>query len=409
MVTRLRPTTLAEVRDAVRDGPPRLLIAGSGTAAEWGGTPSPHDAVLDVTGLDGVLTYQPSDLTVAVKAGTPLAALQEVLAENGQQVGLDAARIPRGATVGGLLATADGGPARHAYGTLRDCVIGITVVLADGTVARSGGQVIKNVAGYDLAKLFHGSLGTLGVIAEVTLRLHPLAEASCTVAAACTPGRSLELADRMMREALEPVALEWYDGRLLARFDGSRAGVARRARAAGFDQADPSVWQAVAAVSLGEPGDTVFRLGTLPGLWPWVADLVGALTGCRPGPQQQCRGRDSYGAAGGRQPRGVAPAAGGNRWPGRQHGRSAPWGGHAGVGPAAGIRGRDAGRQAAVRPVGPLRRRKVHPMDLNSFDETNPPRRELLDDCVHCGFCLPSCPTYLLDGRRWTRPVAVST
>ncbi|MCQ9185212.1 FAD-binding protein [Streptomyces sp. IBSBF 2953] len=276
MVTRLRPTTLVELRDAVRDGPRRLLITGAGTAAEWGGTPAPYDAVLDVTGLNAVLAYQPSDLTVTVQAGLPLAALQEILAAKGQQVALDAGRIARGATVGGLLATADGGPARHTYGTLRDCVIGVTVVLADGTVARSGGQVIKNVAGYDLAKLFHGSLGTLGVIAEVTLRLHPLAAASCTVAAACTPERSLELAGRMMRDGLEPVALEWYDGRLLARFDGTASGVTRRARATGFEEAEPSVWREVADVSLGEPGDTVFRSGTLPGLWPWVAARVRA-------------------------------------------------------------------------------------------------------------------------------------
>ncbi|MFI6377102.1 FAD-binding oxidoreductase [Streptomyces sp. NPDC050546] len=278
----MRPATLAELRDAVREGPPRLLIAGAGTAAEWGGAPSPADAVLDVTGLNDVLAYQPSDLTVTVQAGLPLTALQETLAAKGQRVALDAGRTAHGATIGGLLATGDAGPSRHAYGTLRDCVIGVTVVLGDGTVARSGGRVIKNVAGYDLAKLFHGSLGTLGVVAEVTLRLHPLAEASCTVAAHCTPERSLGPADRLVRDGLEPVALEWYDGRLLARFEGTSAGAARRARATGFEEADPSVWDEVARVSLGDPGDTVFRIGALPGLWPWVAERVGTAAGSAP-------------------------------------------------------------------------------------------------------------------------------
>lgn len=281
-MTLLRPESLAELREAVRAAPPRLLITGAGTAADWGGTPSPHDAVLDVTGLDGVLAYEPSDLTVTVQAGLPLAALQEVLASKGQRVALDAGRIAHGATVGGLLATGDAGPARHTYGTLRDCVIGLTVVLADGTVARSGGRVIKNVAGYDLAKLFHGSLGTLGVIAEVTLRLHPLAEASCTVAAVCAPEQSLLLADRLMRDGLEPVALEWYDGRLLARFEGTAAGVTRRARATGCEEADPAVWDEVAGVPQGEPGDTVFRIGALPSLWPWVAGRVGTAAGSPP-------------------------------------------------------------------------------------------------------------------------------
>lgn len=271
-MTRLRPTGLAELSEAMRAGHRRLLIAGAGTAAGWGGTTSDVDAVLDTTGLTGVLAYEPADMTVAVRAGTPLADLQEVLAGHGQRIALDAARVPLGATVGGLLATADGGPARHAYGTLRDTVIGITVVLADGTVARSGGHVIKNVAGYDLAKLFHGSLGTLGVVAEVVLRVYPIPPVTRTVAVACTPAEGFDLAGRMVAEALEPAALEWFAGRLLARFEGTPEGVARRA--AGHDEVDPAIWQEVAAVAVGEPGDTVFRSGTLPSRLPWFADRL---------------------------------------------------------------------------------------------------------------------------------------
>lgn len=282
MVTRLSPSTLAALREAILDGPPRLLITGAGTAAEWGGRPTACDAVLDVTGLTGVLAYEPSDLVVSVRAGTPLAELQEILGAKGQRVALDTARIARGATVGGLLATADGGPDRHVHGTLRDSVIGITVVLADGTVARSGGTVIKNVAGYDLAKLFHGSLGTLGVIAEVTLKVQPLPDAVRTVTTECTPRQSLAVAGRLLREAWEPVALQWYDGRLLARFEGTAPGVRRRVEATGFAEADPALWQDVAAVSEGLSGDLVFRAGTLPSLWPWLATRVAALGGSRP-------------------------------------------------------------------------------------------------------------------------------
>jgi glycolate oxidase FAD binding subunit len=139
---------------------------------------------------------------VSVRAGTPLRALQDELAPHGQHVSLDAARIADGATLGGLVATGDAGPAALVRGSLRDLVIGVTVVLADGTVARSGGHVIKNVAGYDLAKLLHGSHGTLAVLAEVVLRLHPLPQRTATLAvdapladaaelaAACWPGRS---------------------------------------------------------------------------------------------------------------------------------------------------------------------------------------------------------------------------
>jgi glycolate oxidase FAD binding subunit len=277
MVTKLRPTDLAGLSEAIRAGHPRMLVAGAGTAAGWGGTPSDVDAVLDTTGLTGVLAYEPADMTVAVRAGTPLADLQEVLAGHGQRIALDAARIPLGATVGGLLATADGGPARHAYGTLRDTVIGITVVLADGTVARSGGRVIKNVAGYDLAKLFHGSLGTLGVVAEVVLRVYPIPPVIRTVAVQCSPAEGFDLAGRIVADALEPAALEWSAGHLLARFEGTAEGVARRA--AGHPEVDPAVWQEVAAVAVGEPGDTVFRSGTLPSRLPWFADRLHELAG----------------------------------------------------------------------------------------------------------------------------------
>jgi glycolate oxidase FAD binding subunit len=276
MVTRRRPTDLAQLSEAVRDGR-RLLVAGAGTAAGWGGTPADVDTVLDTTGLDGIRSYQPADMTVAIRAGMPLAALQQALAEHGQRIALDAARIPLGATVGGLIATADGGPARHAYGTLRDMVIGITVVLADGTVARSGGHVIKNVAGYDLAKLLHGSLGTLGVIAEAVLRVYPIPKAARTVAVECTAAEGFDLAGQIVAKSVEPTTLEWFGGRLLARFDGTQAGVARRA--AGFEEVDPAVWQDVAAVAVGEPGDTVFRVGLLPSLSPWFAARLDKLAG----------------------------------------------------------------------------------------------------------------------------------
>jgi glycolate oxidase FAD binding subunit len=279
MVTRLRPTDLAELSEAMRAGHRRLLIAGSGTAAGWGGTPSDVDAVLDTTGLDGVLAYEPADMTASVRAGTALADLQKVLAGHGQRVALDAARVPLGATVGGLLATGDGGPARHGYGTLRDTVIGVTVVLADGTVAHAGGHVIKNVAGYDLAKLFHGSLGTLGAIAEVVLRVYPVPPVTRTVAVPCSPAEGLELAVRLMADSLEPAALEWFGGRLLVRFEGTAEGVARRAAAVGHDEVDPAVWREVAAVAVGADGDTVFRCGTLPSRLPWFAARLSDLAG----------------------------------------------------------------------------------------------------------------------------------
>lgn len=273
----LRPTGLAELRDALVDSKGRrLTVAGRGSAADWGGEPM-HDAVLDTTAMNGLIAYNPTDMTVAVQAGLPFAALQETLAGNAQWVALDPARA---GTVGGLVATADAGPVRHTFGASRDSVIGVTVVLADGTVARSGGHVIKNVAGYDLAKLFHGSLGTLGVLAEIVLRVHPRPAATATLAVPCDAATAFDLGGRLIHASLEPVAVEWCDGTLLVRFDGTAGGVAdrlRRARAvAGADAAEaaPGAWTSVADLVRGDAGDTVVRLGTAPDRTPALAGLV---------------------------------------------------------------------------------------------------------------------------------------
>jgi glycolate oxidase FAD binding subunit len=269
----LRPTTLAELRDAVRDTGGGLLVSGAGTAAGWAGVPTGDPDALDLTGLDRTLDYRPDDLTVAVQAGMPLSRLQEELAARGQRIALDAARVPAGATVGGLLATADAGPLRHAYGGPRDLVIGVTLVLADGTVARSGGQVIKNVAGYDLAKLCCGSFGTLAVIAEVVLRVHPLPAATRTAAIPCDAAGVLAQSTRILEARLEPAALEWCDGVLLARFEGVEAG---GPMLDGEDEA--AAWRRSAAVSTGE---VVVRCGTrpsrLPGLVPAGAQVTSSV------------------------------------------------------------------------------------------------------------------------------------
>jgi glycolate oxidase FAD binding subunit len=274
----MRPTTLAELRDAVRDTRGTMLVRGAGTAEGWAGTPDPTDHVLEMTGLAGVITYNPADMTVAVRAGTPLTALQQELAAAGQRICLDPARTR--ATIGGLVATADSGPLRHAYGGPRDLLIGMTVVLADGTVARSGGHVIKNVAGYDLGKLLCGSFGTLGVVAEVVLRVHPLPPASRTVSIPCDATGAVELIQRVLEARLEPAALEWCDGELLARYEGVESSVELRAAATPGGTTLPTAdaeaaWRRVAAVS---GGDLVVRCGSRPSQLPAVAKYASSLT-----------------------------------------------------------------------------------------------------------------------------------
>ncbi len=170
-----RPSCTGEVSAVLRAAAElglRVIARGSGTRLSWGVPPTAVDLIVDTGRMAAVLAHTAGDLVVTVQAGLGMVDLQEALAPHRQRLALDGA-----GTVGGTVATAAAGPLRYRYGSPRDLVIGITVVLADGTIARSGGTVVKNVAGYDLAKLYTGSLGTLGVITEVVFRLHPLPEA----------------------------------------------------------------------------------------------------------------------------------------------------------------------------------------------------------------------------------------
>ncbi len=157
----------AEIRglDAVR---PR----GGGTKLGW--TPAVDATDFDTRRLNRILEHNEGDFTAVLEAGVPLSEAQALFGAAGQMLALDP---PLGAgdaaTIGGVIAANDSGPLRHRYGSARDLVVGITIVLSDGAIAKSGGKVIKNVAGYDLAKLFAGSFGTLGLITQVAVRLHP--------------------------------------------------------------------------------------------------------------------------------------------------------------------------------------------------------------------------------------------
>jgi glycolate oxidase FAD binding subunit len=177
------------------------------------------DVVLSTRSLDRILEHEAGDLTCTVEAGIRLSALNEALAAHGQMLALDPPGDP---TIGACVAANVSGPRRHRYGTMRDLVIGATVVLGDGTIANSGGKVVKNVAGYDLGKLFCGSEGRLGLIARVSLRLHPLPEASGSVMA---PPWG-DGAHRVLRSSLVPSAVDiHWPGRLALLFEGSRRAV----------------------------------------------------------------------------------------------------------------------------------------------------------------------------------------
>jgi glycolate oxidase FAD binding subunit len=155
------------------------VVRGAATKLDWGSPPERLDLVVDTRRLTGVVEHAAGDLIVVVRAGTPLADLSTKLAAACQQLALDAP-LP-GATVGGTVAVNTSGPRRMAYGTVRDLLIGVTIVRPDGVLARAGGKVVKNVAGYDLGKLVTGSYGTLGLITECAFRLHPVPEAGAVL------------------------------------------------------------------------------------------------------------------------------------------------------------------------------------------------------------------------------------
>lgn len=157
-----------------------VLPRGGGTQMGMGLPPKRGEIVLSLAALNHIIEHAPHDQTVTVEAGLPLATLQAHLAQTGQWLALDPPLRP-GATVGGLIATAVAGPRRLRYGGVRDQILGVRVALADGTIARGGGKVVKNVAGYDLPKLFTGALGTLGVVLSASFRLYPLPADSQTL------------------------------------------------------------------------------------------------------------------------------------------------------------------------------------------------------------------------------------
>jgi glycolate dehydrogenase FAD-binding subunit len=211
--------------------------------------------------LDRILEHEAGDLTCTVEAELRLSSLQAALAPHGQMLALDPPGDP---TVGACLAANLSGPRRHRYGTMRDLVIGATAVLGDGTVTNSGGKVVKNVAGYDLAKLFCGSEGRLGRIVRLSLRLHPLPEASATVIA--PPGAPIALA--VLRSTLVPSAVDvhWPD-RLALLFEGSTRAVAAQVAAArelvGAEPAGDEVWADAAERQASAAGRISFAPGSL--------------------------------------------------------------------------------------------------------------------------------------------------
>ncbi|HEV8692007.1 MAG TPA: glycolate oxidase subunit GlcE [Ideonella sp.] len=261
---------LQAVVGAVREAADRcrpLRIVGGGTKDFYGGgdAATRRDEVLDVKPLAGISAYEPTELVVTVRAGTPLTELEAALAEQGQCLPFEPPhyedrrpqadalhRLPpegvgpsgkaasaRGSTVGGMVAAGLAGPARATVGGVRDYLLGATIVNGQGELLTFGGQVMKNVAGYDVARVMAGSMGTLGVICEVSLKVLPQAPAQQSLRFDMDQGNALRHVNEWIAQALPIHASAWWDGALIVRLAGARAAVATAAQRLGSQGGEP--------------------------------------------------------------------------------------------------------------------------------------------------------------------------
>ncbi|MBE9127359.1 MULTISPECIES: FAD-binding oxidoreductase [unclassified Coleofasciculus] len=205
---------LSEVMKCAYNKGWRVLPGGSGSKLGWGGIGKPVNLVLSTQRLNQVIDHAVGDLTVTAQAGVKFADLQAMLLKTGQFLPLEPA-YPQNATLGGIIATADSGSWRHRYGGVRDMLLGISFVRSDGEVAKAGGRVVKNVAGYDLMKLFTGSFGTLGILTDVTFRLYPVQEASATVVLVGEADAIASTTKSLLASALTPTAADLLSTQLV--------------------------------------------------------------------------------------------------------------------------------------------------------------------------------------------------
>ena len=210
------------IRDAAASRTP-LQVRGHGSKSFYGEVP--RGELLNVDVLSGVSSYEPSELVVTAQAGTPLAELETLLAANGQCLPFEPPRFDGRGTVGGMVASGLSGPARASSGSVRDHVLGVSMLDGQGALLHFGGTVIKNVAGYDVSRLVAGSLGILGLITEVSLKVLPTPKARATLRFELSQEQALNQLNRWGGQPLPINASAWWDGALVLRLAGARAAV----------------------------------------------------------------------------------------------------------------------------------------------------------------------------------------
>ena len=269
----------------------KVAPRGGATKLGWGNPPTACDLVLSTARLNRVLEHAWADMTVIVEAGCTVSGLQKTLGQHRQRLALDPL-WPEQATIGGILSTNDSGALRARYGSLRDLVIGITVALPDGALAKSGGKVVKNVAGYDLPKLFTGALGTLGVIVQAIFRLHPLPRESRSLSFSGTPESLNQLLLAITSSKLTFTGLQLRaaagSAQLDIRFDGTAPGIQAQvtqvqqiAGSLAPSDAPADVWTSHQAVWDGATPAMVMKFNVLPTNFGAVCALLQRAAGAQ--------------------------------------------------------------------------------------------------------------------------------
>src|ERR1700676_328567 len=286
---------LAAVLRLANDASLGVVPRGGGTKLSWGNPPARADVILSIARLGKIIEHAWADLTVSVEAGCTIQKLQSTLAQHGQRLALDPL-WPAQATIGGILSTNDSGSLRLRFGALRDLIIGVTLALPDGTLASSGGKVVKNVAGYDLPKLVTGAFGTLAVITRAVFRLHPLPRNSKTLSIF---GCNLEEMQRLVlavqnsklaHTALQARMAQDAESAVDILFEGTEGGIAAQetqlreiGRPAVTTEALSKVWAASQDLwnSANSTAVAIEKTTTLPSSIAHTVETVQRITGSR--------------------------------------------------------------------------------------------------------------------------------